>query len=81
MALENRSPQLRKNVMSATVTVFAMPAIQTVLPAFLVSVLPATAFAKLSNGGNDPRLLIGIFLSHWFVTNLVLQRFKDVGEE
>ena len=90
-ALEGQSPQLRKNVMAATVSVFAMPTIATFLAPIATvaaTAIPAALATQstvqwLVNKGeaSDPLLLGGIFVVHWFITNIVLQKFKDVGEE
>mmetsp|Transcript_26063 Transcript_26063/g.71774 ORF Transcript_26063/g.71774 Transcript_26063/m.71774 type:complete len:134 (-) Transcript_26063:252-653(-) len=88
MALENQSPQLRKNVMAATVSAFAMPTIAgtlsttlatTAIPATLATSAGAATYLSPDLAKN-PAVLGGLFLAHWFATNIVLQKFKDVKE-
>eukprot|EP00522_Entomoneis_paludosa_P005978 CAMPEP_0172461168 /NCGR_PEP_ID=MMETSP1065-20121228/39575_1 /TAXON_ID=265537 /ORGANISM="Amphiprora paludosa, Strain CCMP125" /LENGTH=131 /DNA_ID=CAMNT_0013216407 /DNA_START=29 /DNA_END=424 /DNA_ORIENTATION=- len=87
MALERQTPQVRKNVMAAAVSAAAMPAISTALTSLASTALPAalvtqgtSTFLLPSEWGQDPAVLGALFLGHWFVTNIVLQKFKDVGE-
>lgn len=86
MALEGQSPQVRKNVMAAAVSVAATPALASTLTALSTTAIPAavaTQFAQavwLPSAANDWRVLAAVFSAHWFVTNLVLQQFPDENE-
>lgn len=74
MALDNRSPELRKNVMAAAVSAAAMPA----LASWGVPIL--TSLAVTTTVTNDPIVLGSLFVGHWAVTNSVLQKFPDENE-
>jgi len=88
MALENRSPAFRKNVMAAAVSAAAMPALAGTTAAIVSTAVAAAGTVGIGNqllSVNDPKVLGGLFLSHWFVTNYFLQKFpaddeKAVGE-
>lgn len=84
MALERQSPQVRKNVMAAAVSAAAMPALMATLSTTAIPAALATQFTQAvwmqGADHHDWLVMTAVFGAHWFVTNLLLQQFPDVGE-